>query len=193
MYEYIKGKIIEKNPSYIVIDANGIGYFVSISLNTYSVVEENQIMLIYVHQIVREDAHQLYGFATKLEREIFRLLISVSGIGANTARLMLSSLTPSEIQKAVSTENVNVLKGVKGIGIKTAQRTIIELKDKMIKVETSGEVPVTKSNIVKEEALSALIMLGFAKNVAEKAIDKILSENSEIKVEDLVKKSLKYF
>jgi Holliday junction DNA helicase RuvA len=191
MYEYIKGKISELAPMYAVLDNGNIGYYINISLNTYSQITEKEDCMLFIHQIIREDANTLYGFADKNEREIFRLLISVSGIGANTARMMLSSLSPSEIQKAIQNDNVSLIKSIKGIGIKTAQRVIIDLKDKISKTETETEIFTPKYNTIKEESLSALVMLGFSKIAVEKTIDKILAENKTIRVEDLVKKALK--
>lgn len=191
MFEFIKGEVIEKNPSFAIIENNSIGYFVNISLNTYSKIENVNNVKIYIHQIVREDSNAMFGFFDKSEREIFRLLISISGIGANTARVMLSSLSPEEIKNAIQTENVNLIKSVKGIGLKTAQRVIIELKDKINKteIETGGIPTINNSN--KDEALSALIMLGFVKKSAEKVIDKIISENKNTSIEDIVKQALK--
>ena len=190
MYEYIFGKITESAPTYIIIESGNTGYFVHISLNTYSKIQNEKNYKLYLHQIVREDAHFLFGFADKSEREIFRLLISVSGIGANTARLMLSSLKSGEIKSAISTEDVNLLKSIKGIGTKTAQRVIIDLKDKIDKTEIEISKDVSQDANVIYEALSALTMLGFAKSPAEKALKKIYSENNKINVEELVKKAL---
>jgi Holliday junction DNA helicase RuvA len=191
MFEYIKGELKEKNPSFTIIENNNIGYFVNISLNTFSKIETLNESKIYIHQIIREDSNSLFGFFDKGEREIFRLLISVSGIGANTARIMLSSLSPEEIKNAIQTENVNLIKSIKGIGIKTAQRVIIDLKDKISKTEVEAGEIFTISNPYKDEALSALVMLGFAKKPAEKIIDKIITDNPGINIEAIVKLALK--
>ena len=191
MYEYIFGKITELTPAYVIIESGNIGYFVQISLNTYSKLQKDSNYKLYLHQIVREDAHFLFGFAEKSEREIFRLLISVSGIGANTARVMLSSLKAGEIKSAIRTDDVNLLKSIKGIGVKTAQRVIIDLKDKIDKTEIEESKIISHEANVLNEALSALVMLGFAKSPAEKALKKICNTDNEINVEDLVKKALK--
>ena len=191
MYEYIFGKITELTPAYLIIESGNIGYFVNISLNTYSKLQNKKDYNLYLHQIVREDAHSLFGFAEKSEREIFRLLISVSGIGANTARVMLSSLQAGEIKTAIRTDDVNLLKSVKGIGVKTAQRVIIDLKDKIDKTEIEESKIVSHDAKILNEALSALVMLGFPKSPAEKALKKIYIENNELNVEELVKKALK--
>jgi holliday junction DNA helicase RuvA len=191
MFEYINGKITEITPAYIIIETENIGYFVSISLHTHSKISGNEQYKVYIHQIIREDTNALYGFADKTEREIFRLLISVSGIGANTARVMLSSLSAGEVKKAVRTENVAAFQSIKGIGAKTAQRVIIDLKDKINKTETEDDSGTVISNSIPEEALSALNMLGFPKSKAEKAVKKIYSSNSDISVEELVKNALK--
>ncbi len=191
MYEFLEGEIIEKNPAYATVLISGCCYFVNISLTTYTQIQEIKNCRLYIHQIIRDDAHSLYGFYTKLEREIFRMLISVSGIGANTARLMLSSLSPSEIQNAIVSGDVNILKSIKGIGAKSAQRVIIDLRDKVSKEETGAEILTLKDNTIREEALSALVMLGFNKNTVNKVVGKILAEEKDLGVEDLIKKSLK--
>ncbi len=191
MFEYIFGKIAELNPAYVVIDANNIGYIAQISLHTFSVLDKKETYKLYTHQVVREDVNMLFGFSDKSEREIFRLLISVSGIGPNTARVMLSSLKAGEIKTAIKTEDVNTIKSVKGIGVKTAQRVIIDLKDKIDKTEIDDIGSVSISNTASSEALSALTMLGFPKNKAEKVIKTIISKETEISVEELVKKALK--
>jgi len=191
MFEYIFGKIAELNPAYVVIDANNIGYIAQISLHTFSVLDKKETYKLYTHQVVREDVNMLFGFSDKSEREIFRLLISVSGIGPNTARVMLSSLKAGEIKTAIKTEDVNTIKSVKGIGVKTAQRVIIDLKDKIDKTEIDEAGYVSISNTASSEALSALTMLGFPKNKAEKVIKTIISKETEISVEELVKKALK--
>lgn len=191
MFEYIKARLVELNPAYAVMDAGGLAYLINISLNTYSQLKEGTEPKIYLHQIVREDAQLLFGFADKAERELFRLLISVSGIGANTARMMLSSLSTADLKNAILTENLNVLKGIKGIGLKTAQRVIIDLKDKIEKSSDVEDIFSSGSNTKREEALSALVMLGFNKPAVEKTIDKILSEMPDISVEELIKFALK--
>ena len=192
MYEYISGKITELNPAYVVVEANSIGYIIHISLHTYSVLDKKETAKVYTHQIVREDVNMLYGFSDKSEREIFRLLISVSGIGPNTARVMLSSLKAGEIKKAIRTEDVATIKSVKGIGVKTAQRVIIDLRDKIDKTEVEETSDsVSTSNTTCFEASSALTMLGFPKTKAEKVVSTIFSKENEITVEELVKKALK--
>jgi Holliday junction DNA helicase RuvA len=191
MYEYITGKITEITPTYVVLESNGTGYFIHISVSTYSQIHSHKEIKLLTHLIVREDAHLLYGFNSKLERDIFRFLISVSGIGANIARMMLSSLTPLEIQQAILTSNVSLLTSIKGIGTKSAQRIILDLKDKLSHEAAGEEIFTVKDNRIKDEALSALVMLGFSKSAVEKVILKILSENKEIVVEELIKKALK--
>jgi Holliday junction DNA helicase RuvA len=191
MYEFIRGIIVERNPAHIVIEAGGIGYFINISLNTYSKFNQKTEGLIYLHQVVREDAHVFYGFAEKSERELFRNLISVNGVGANTAIMMLSSLNPDEIAAAVTTENVAVLKAVKGIGIKTAQRIIIDLKDKLGKLTETSQIFLSPNNTILNESLSALVMLGFVKRDAEKVVAKILQEQPQTTVEGVIKLALK--
>nr|WP_319401308.1 Holliday junction branch migration protein RuvA [uncultured Carboxylicivirga sp.] len=191
MYEYISGRIAEASPAHVVVDVNGIGYLLNISLNTFTRLEGKTEAQLFVHENIREDAFQLYGFADPAERELFRHLISVSGIGANTARMMLSSLTPEELRGAILTGNVNQIKGVKGIGAKTAQRVIVDLKDKLGKEPVDPKIFAEQDNTIREEALSALVMLGFAKNSAQKAIDKILKEDPSAKVEAVIKQALK--
>ncbi|MFW5835417.1 MAG: Holliday junction branch migration protein RuvA [bacterium] len=191
MYEFITGNITELTPANLIIENGGVGYFVNISLNTYSLLSGKSASRLFLHQVVREDAHLLFGFADKEERELFRQLITVSGIGANTARVMLSSLSPSEITKAISGGNVEVLKGVKGIGMKSAQRIIVDLKDKLGKITGNEEIFAVSGNTMREESLSALIMLGFPKNAVEKVISQLMAEGEIGSVEDLVKKALK--
>ena len=191
MYEYIRGSIADISPANIVIDAGGIGYFITISLNSYSQLSGKKEARLFLHQVVREDAHLLYGFADQNERELFRSLISVNGVGASTAIMMLSSLSADEIRAAVSTGNVAVLQGVKGIGAKTAQRIIIDLKDKIGKLQETGQILLNTDNTIKIEALSALVMLGFAKKDAEKVVSKILQEQPDVSVESVIKQALK--
>lgn len=192
MYEYIKGELIEANPTNAVVDCGGVGYYVNISVNTYSKIASLHQVLLYIHQIVREDAHLLYGFFSKEERSLFRFLISVSGIGANTANIMLSSLSVEEITNAILTENVNAIKSVKGIGIKTAQRVIIELKDKVNKDGNIIEGVNITLNTIREEAQAALVMLGFTKLQVSKTLDKILASEKVDTVENLIKLALKH-
>jgi holliday junction DNA helicase RuvA len=197
MYEFIEGKLVELTPAYAVIQTGGLGYFVNISINTYSQVFEakktndHESLKLFLHFVVREDAHLFFGFFTVKEREIFRQLITVSGIGANTARMMLSSLNPLEIQKAIAEGNVNVLKGVKGIGLKTAQRVIVDLKDKIGLESSSDEKFLFANNRIKEEALSALVTLGFAKSTVDKILDKLHASKPDMTVEELIKQTLK--
>lgn len=191
MYEYIVGKLGEVSPTHAIVDNSGVGYFVSISLQTYSAIEGKTDAKLFLHQVVREDAHLLYGFATVQERELFRLLISVSGVGANTARLILSSLSVTEIQAAISTENINIIKQVKGIGLKTAQRIVVDLKDKVVGVDATSQIFSAANNTNKQEALSALVMLGFAKVAAEKVLDQIIKTDGILPVEGLIKSALK--
>jgi Holliday junction DNA helicase RuvA len=191
MIDYIKGKIVELTPAFIIIENEGIGYHVSISLSTYARLEGKSDYKILVHEVIREDSHQLFGFADKSERDLFRHLISVTGVGPGTARVMLSSLNPDEIEKAILGSEVNVLKAIKGIGIKTAQRIIVDLKDKLGKQSGTGEIFLFTDNTKKEEALSALVMLGFGKSAVIKVLDKIVREEKSLTVEDIIKKALK--
>ena len=191
MIDYIKGSITKITPTYITIETGGIGYFVNISVTTFSKLEGKNEFRILVHEVIREDSHQLFGFADSEEREIFRLLISVTGVGANTARMMLSSISPGDIEKAIIGSDVNILKSVKGIGLKTAQRIIVDLKDKVGKHAGSGEIFTISDNTNREEALSALVMLGFAKNAVSKVLDKIVREEKNLTVEDIIKRALK--
>lgn len=191
MYEYIRGTITEISATQIVIEANGIGYLAHISLNSYSALNGKKEARIFLHQVVREDAHTFYGFADVNERQLFRNLISVNGVGASTAIMMLSSLSADELIAAVTTENVAVLKAVKGIGAKTAQRIIIDLKDKLGKIPETGQILLPADNTIRNESLSALVMLGFAKKDAEKIVTKILQEQPEATVESVIKQALK--
>jgi len=191
MLEFIQGDIQEATPAYVVMQNNGLGYFINISVNTYSDVSGKKDCMLYIHEIVREDAYMLYGFAGKKEREIFRSLISVSGVGANTACMMLSSLSPAEIKTAIVQEQVNTLKAIKGIGAKSAQRIIVDLKDKLEKEPGEGEIISTSDNTSREEALSALVTLGFSKKQVEKVLDTLTSQEPDLNVESLVKHALK--
>jgi Holliday junction DNA helicase RuvA len=192
MYEYLSGAITELTPTQVVVEVSGIGFIVHISLNTYSAFNGQKSVKVYTQQIVREDAHLLYGFASTAERDLFRSLLSVNGVGAATALMMLSSLSPDEIASAIATENINLLKSVKGIGLKTAQRIIIDLKDKIGKVASSGQFLMSANNTIQNEALSALVMLGFVRKDAEKAIAQILKDQpEELSVESVIKHALK--
>ncbi|HEY9170100.1 MAG TPA: Holliday junction branch migration protein RuvA [Lutibacter sp.] len=191
MITHIRGKLVEKNPTFAVVETNGVGYWLNISLNTYSQLPDNEFVILYTHLSIKEDAHTLYGFITKTEREIFRLLISVSGVGPSIARTMLSSMTTDEIQQAIASNNVSVIQSVKGIGVKTAQRVLVDLRDKISKTYSIDEVYVSQSNTIKNEALSALEVLGFNKKQVEKAVDKILLEDKTVSVEVLIKNVLK--
>ena len=191
MIHHLKGKIIEKNPTDVVIECSGVGYFINISLHTFSQLPATENVLLYTHLQVREDAHTLYGFSTKAEREIFRLLISVSGVGASIARTMLSSLNPKQVMEAIASEDVPVIQSVKGIGAKTAQRVILDLKDKIIKVFGMEDVTSIPNNTNKNEALSALETLGFARKVAEKVCDRIVQQHPEATIEEIIKQALK--
>jgi len=191
MISHIQGRLVEKNPTDVVIDCNGVGYFIHISLQTFTKIPDQENLKLYTYFNVREDAQQLYGFATKAEREVFVLLISVSGIGANTARTMLSSLETNQIKEAIAQEDVALIKSVKGIGLKTAQRVIIDLKDKILKVYDLDEVSTVKDNTLRDEALSALEVLGFNKKQSEKVIDKILQKEPNAQLEHIIKEALK--
>jgi Holliday junction DNA helicase RuvA len=191
MITHIQGKLTEKNHTDVVIDCNGVGYLLNISMHTYSQIPDAENLKLYTHLQVKEDSHTLYGFASLAEREIFRLLISVSGIGASTARTMLSSLTPKQVRDGIASDNVSLIQSVKGIGLKTAQRVIIELKDKVLKVYDIDEADFITNNTNKDEALSALEVLGFAKKQAEKVIDKLVKIQPEATVEALIKEALK--
>jgi Holliday junction DNA helicase RuvA len=192
MYEFIEGDFVEKSPAHLVVSTGHLAYYIHISVLTYSTVSNLPGGRIYLHFVVREDVQMLYGFSTRSEREIFRLLISVSGVGANTARLILSSLTPDEITQAILAGNVAVLQGIKGIGVKSAQRIIIDLKDKVGKGAGIDELFFSQDNTSRDEALSALVALGFPKKNVEKILTRILSEQPELSVEEVVKAALKF-
>ena len=189
MITQIKGRLIEKSPTELVVDCNGIGYTVNISLNTYSQIGSDENIKLYTYLLIKEDSHSLYGFFKKSERSLFKLLISVSGVGASTARMMLSSLSPSEIISAIMSENVQVVQSIKGIGLKTAQRIILELKDKVLSLDEAGDDSLTL-NKQSEEASSALEVLGYSKKQTSKLLTKIISENPGINVESIIKKAL---
>jgi len=191
MITHIRGRLIEKNPTYVIIETSGVGYWLNISLNTYSQIPESESILLYTHLSVKEDSHTLYGFISQTERALFRLLISVSGVGPSIARMMLSSMTTDEIQQAIASGNVGVIQSVKGIGLKTAQRVLVDLKDKISKTYLVDQVSITESNTNKNEALSALEVLGFTKKQCEKVLDKILFEEATTSVENLIKRALK--
>ncbi len=190
MFDYIKGEIDQLTPTNVIIESGGIGYLMHISLNSYAQLNEKTNAKVFIHQVIREDAHLLYGFFSKEEREIFRLLISVSGIGPNTARMILSALSPMETIEAITTGNVMVLKSVKGIGAKTAQRVIVDLRDKVGKTVEKDEIFDVSSNRIKEESLSALATLGFSKSSVIKIVESIISKNPEISVEQLLREAL---
>ena len=192
MYEYIEGEFVEKSPAHLIVQAGHMAYYIHISVFTYSQVSSQSSGRIYLHFVVREDAQILYGFGGRGEREIFRMLISVSGVGANTARLILSSLSPEEISQAILAGNVSLLQGIKGIGAKSAQRIIIDLKDKLGKCAGIDELFFSQDNTSREEALSALVALGFQKKTVDKTVTRILSEQPELSVEEVVKAALKF-
>jgi Holliday junction DNA helicase RuvA len=191
MIHHLKGKLAEKNPTHVVIECNGVGYFVNISLHTFSQITDNENIQLFTHLQVKEDSHTLFGFSEKSEREIFRLLLSVSGIGASIARTMLSSMAPMQVRDAIATGNVSAIQSIKGIGAKTAQRVILDLKDKILKIYDIDEVSAISNNTNKDEALSALEVLGFMRKQSEKIVDKVLSQDASLSVEDIIKLSLK--
>lgn len=192
MYSFIEGNIAELNPATAVVACNGIGYTINISLHTYSQIHGKAACRLFTHLIVREDALTLYGFADTGERHVFQQLISVSGVGPNTARLILSSLTPAEVADAIASENVRLLQSIKGIGGKSALRIIIDLKDKIMKDLPAGENLMAAHNTGKQEALSALVMLGFNRPVADKALDQVMKANGgTLPVDQLIKQALK--
>ncbi|MCW4468670.1 Holliday junction branch migration protein RuvA [Flavobacterium sp. MFBS3-15] len=191
MIAHLQGRMVEKTPTGVVIDCNGVGYDVNISLHTYSLLPDSESIKLYTYLLVKEDAHTLYGFAEKAERELFKLLISVSGVGAGTARTMLSSLEPRHIINSVASGDVGTIQSIKGIGSKTAQRVILDLKDKVLKLYDLGEVSVSAYNTNKDEALSALEVLGFNKKLAEKVVEKIVKDDPSAGVETIIKQALK--
>jgi holliday junction DNA helicase RuvA len=192
MYNHFEGRLVEKTPTYAVVDCGGVGYLLHISLNTFSKIGTSEKCRLYAHLAVREDAHTLYGFADQEERAIFRQLISVSGVGASTARMILSSLSPGEVTQAILSGNVTALKSIKGIGEKSAQRIIVDLKGKLGKDDMAAEFFTSVNNTAREEALSALVMLGFARNIADKALEKVIkAEGNGASVEQLIKQALK--
>lgn len=191
MITYLSGRLIEKNPTYVVIDCGGVGYYANISLHSYALLPQEEHIKLFTHLQVKEDSHTLYGFMQRMEREIFRLLISVSGIGASTARTMLSSLDPDQIKNAIASGDVVTIQSIKGIGAKTAQRVILDLKDKIIKVFDVEVETASQRNTNKEEALSALETLGFNRKLADKVCIAILKDNPEASVETIIKEALK--
>ena len=191
MIAHLQGRLVEKTPTDVVIDCNGVGYQVNISLHTFSLLPDSENIKLYTFLQIKEDAHTLFGFAEKAERELFKLLISVSGVGAGTARTMLSSLEPKHIIHSIGSGDVGTIQSIKGIGLKTAQRVILDLKDKVLKLYDLEEVSAQGYNTNKEEALSALEVLGFNKKLAEKAVEKIVKENPSASVETIIKQALK--
>ncbi len=190
MIEYVKGELAELTPASAVVECGGVGYLLNISLNTYTRLQNSKQAKVFVYEAIREDAYVLYGFADKAERELFILLISVSGVGPNTARMILSSFTPNDLNGVIASGNVNLLKGVKGIGAKTAQRIIVDLKDKIKQGEDTFILQASKSEEY-EEAVAALVMLGFPKAAVQKVVGNLLKESPDDKVESLIKKALK--
>jgi len=191
MIAHLQGKLVEKTPTDVVIDCGGVGYHVNISLHTYSLLPNVDFVKLYTHLQIKEDAHTLFGFVEKSEREIFKMLLSVSGIGAGIARTMLSSLEPKQIINAIASGDVATIQRIKGIGSKTAQRVILDLKEKVLKLYDLDEVSMSLSNTNKDEALSALEVLGFVRKASEKVIEKIIKEDPEATVEAIIKKALK--
>lgn len=190
MIEYVKGELAEITPAYAVVDCGGVGYFLNISLNTYTRLQNEKSVRLYVYEAIREDAYVLYGFSERQERELFVQLISVSGVGPNTARMILSSFAPGDLQAVIATENVNLLKAVKGIGAKTAQRIIVDLKDK-IKQGDNTLIMLESKSETYDEAITALVMLGFPKQAVQRTVGKLLKENPMERVEDVIKTALK--
>lgn len=197
MIEYIKGELTELTPAMATVETAGVGYGLNISLNTYSALQAKKEVKLYVYEAIREDAYQLFGFSNKKERELFELLISVSGVGANTARMVLSSMSVSELCSAISTGNERIIKSIKGIGLKTAQRIIVDLRDKIVALGITDEIPAggtmtaPVNSQVKDEAVSALTMLGFAPAPTQKVVVQILQEQPDLPVEQVVKLALK--
>ena len=191
MIAHIQGKLVEKSPTEVVIDCNGVGYLVNISLHTFGLLPNSDRLKLFTCLLVKEDSHSLYGFVEKSEREIFKLLISVSGIGANTARTMLSSLEPKQIINAIAAADVGTIQSIKGIGAKTAQRAILDLKDKVLKLYDIQEVSLIANNTNRDEALSALEVLGFLRKASERVVDKIIANSPDASVETIIKQALK--
>lgn len=191
MIAHLQGKLVEKNPTEVIIDCNGVGYHVNISLHTYSLLPNSDAIKLFTYLQIKEDSHTLFGFVEKSEREIFKMLLSVSGIGASIARTMLSSLEPKQIIQAIASADVNTIQKIKGIGGKTAQRVILDLKDKVLKLYDLDEVYMMQNNTNKDEALSALEVLGFVRKTSERVVEKIVKENPDATVENIIKLALK--
>ena len=191
MIEHLKGRLVEFSPAHAIIECNGVGYYCHITLNTFSKLGNSEQVTLKTHLAIREDAHSLYGFYDENERTMFRLLISVSGVGTSTGRMILSALSPGELAAAIDSENVDILKSIKGIGTKSAQRIIIDLKDKVQNAGDSVDISQASGNTIKIEALSALVVLGFDKKSGEKALDKVLEEDPETSLDELIKQALK--
>lgn len=191
MIAHLQGKLVEKTPTEVIIDCNGVGYHVNISLHTYSLLPSSDAIKLFTYLQIKEDSHTLFGFVEKSEREIFKMLLSVSGIGASIARTMLSSLEPKQIIHAIASADVVTIQSIKGIGSKTAQRVILDLKDKVLKLYDLDEVSMIQSNTNKDEALSALEVLGFVRKSAERVVEKIVKDNPDASVENIIKLALK--
>ncbi len=191
MLDFIRGIVVELTPTTLVLEANGLGYDLNISIQSFTKLQNQDSCQIFVHEVIREDAHHLFGFVTRDEREVFRLLISVSGVGANTARMILSSMSTDEVRSAIATGNVESLKSIKGIGAKSAQRIIVDLKDKIDKSSDISQLFKQPDNTIKKEALSALEILGFSRKNGEKVVDKLLADESSLPVEEVIKQALK--
>jgi Holliday junction DNA helicase RuvA len=191
MIAHLQGKLVEKSPTHVVIECGGVGYHVNISLHTYSLLSNNDFLKLHTYLQIKEDAHTLFGFVEKSEREIFKHLLSVSGIGSGIARTMLSSLDPKQIANAIASGDVVTIQSIKGIGSKTAQRVILDLKDKMLKLYDLDEVSLAQNNTTRDEALSALEVLGFVRKSSEKVVEKIINEDPESSLESIIKKALK--
>ena len=191
MIAHIQGKLVEKTPTDVVIDCGGVGYHINISLHTYSLLPASEHIKLFTHLLIREDAHSLYGFVEKAERELFKMLLSVSGIGASIARTMLSSLEPKQIIQAIAVADLVTIQSIKGIGAKTAQRVILDLKEKVLKIYNLDEISLTQNNTNRDEALSALEVLGFVRKASEKVVDKVISQNPDATIETIIKQALK--
>lgn len=191
MIAHLQGKLVEKTPTEVIIDCNGVGYHVNISLHTYSLIPNTEFIKLFIYLQVKEDSHTLFGFVEKSEREIFKMLLSVSGIGASIARTMLSSLEPKQIIQALASGDVGTIQSIKGIGSKTAQRAILDLKEKVLKLYDLDEISIGQNNTNKDEALSALEVLGFVRKASEKVVERIVKENPEATVETIIKQALK--
>ena len=191
MIAHLQGKLVEKTPTEVIIDCNGVGYHVNISLHTYSIIPNTEFIKLFIYLQVKEDSHTLFGFVEKSEREIFKMLLSVSGIGASIARTMLSSLEPKQIIQALASGDVGTIQSIKGIGSKTAQRAILDLKEKVLKLYDLDEISISQNNTNKDEALSALEVLGFVRKASERVVERIVKENPEATVETIIKQALK--